>query len=70
MNRNSFAKIAMSLVLGAAVLGTSACARKQDALSKAMSQNVNKTNLSRSIPTRRLTRTTCWCSTCRTAGAC
>jgi peptidylprolyl isomerase len=49
MNRNSFAKIAMSLVLGAAVLGTSACARKQDALSKAMSQNVNKTNLSSKV---------------------
>ncbi|MDE1915984.1 MAG: peptidylprolyl isomerase [Sphingomonadales bacterium] len=42
----SFAKITMSLVLGIAVLGTSACARKQDALSKAMAENVNKTNLS------------------------
>ena len=49
MNRSTFAKITMSLVLGAAVLGTSACTRKQDALTKAMAQNVNKTNLSSKV---------------------
>jgi cyclophilin family peptidyl-prolyl cis-trans isomerase len=49
MNRISFAKITMSLVLGIAVLGTSACVRKQDALAKAMAQNVNKTNLSSKV---------------------
>jgi hypothetical protein len=45
----SFAKICMSLFLGAAVLATGACARKQDALTKAMAQNVNKTTLSSKV---------------------
>ena len=49
MNRISFAKIAMSLVLGSAVLATGACARKQDALTKAMAQNVNKSQLSAKV---------------------
>lgn len=49
MNRFSFAKISMSLFLGAAVLATGACTHKQDALTKAMAQNVNKTTLSSKI---------------------
>jgi peptidylprolyl isomerase len=49
MNRISFAKIAMSLFLGSAVLATGACARKQDALTKAMAQNVNKSTLSSKV---------------------